>query len=139
MAETPPLLRAINLTLITIDRRIRLYRVLVVCVIIIGISVPLLSIYFQSWVILLALTSVLPAVASYLYVDRRVVKKWATNVLALAREQKYDIVQFNQIIMSFRHLPAATIEGMLSCIAMEEARGANTSANNEKTIPDASS
>ena len=119
MPEPPALLTAINLTLTTIDRRIRLYRALVVVVILAGLGVPVLSIYFKSWLALLAITSIIPAVAVYLYIDKSVVQRWAKQVLMLVREKQLDLGQFTKTIGSFRHIPQATLKTMLSLISPE--------------------
>lgn len=62
---------------------------------------------------------IIPAVAIYLYVDKRVVHGWAELVLALAREQQLDLAQFTKTIGSFRHIPPDTLETMLSLISPE--------------------
>lgn len=114
MPEPPALLQAINLTLTTIDRRIRIYRVLVVYVIVAGIGFPVASLMTHVWLLSAGLASIIPAVAIYLWVDKRVVRKWADAVTTLSHHEKLDLVQFKQTIISFRHLPASTLKAMLA-------------------------
>jgi hypothetical protein len=116
MSEPPALLQAINLTLTTIDRRIRLYRVLVVYVIVAGVGFPVASLITQAWLLLAGLGFIIPAVGIYLWVDKRVVRTWAEVVTRLSHNQRLDLVQFKQTIMSFRHLPASTLKAMLSLV-----------------------
>jgi hypothetical protein len=116
MTEPPPLLQAINLTLTTIGRRIRLYRVLVVYVIVAGIGFPVASLIAQAWLLLAGLGSIIPAVGIYLWVDKRVVRKWADAVTTLSHHEKLDLAQFKQTIISFRHLPASTLTAMLALV-----------------------
>ena len=84
MSEPPALLQAINLTLTTIDRRIRLYRVLVVYVIVAGVGFPVASLITQAWLLLAGLGFIIPAVGIYLWVDKRVVRTWAEVVTRLS-------------------------------------------------------
>ena len=116
MSEPPALLQAINLTLTTIDRRIRLYRVLVVYVIVAGVGFPVASLITQAWLLLAGLGFIIPAVGIYLWVDKRVVRTWAEVVTRLSHNQRLDLVQFKQTILSFRHLPASTLKAMLSLV-----------------------
>jgi hypothetical protein len=116
MPEPPALLQAINLTMTTIDRRIRLYRAVVIYVIVVGLGCPLASILFHSWAPLIGLGSIILAVAIYIQVDKQVVRKWAEVVTTLSQNQRLDLVQFKQTIMSFRHLPASTLKAMLSLV-----------------------
>lgn len=117
MAEPPALLTAINLTLTTIDQRIKLYRGLVVCVIVIVFGVPLLGLYLGDWLVLLGEIVVVPAVVVYFYVDKHVVQRWAKHVHALSSEKNLDLRQFQTTMTSFRHIPAATLKTMLALIS----------------------
>jgi len=117
MAEPPALLTAINLTLTTIDRRIKLYRGLVVVVSAVLFGVPLTTVYFHTWMLLLGLGAVPLAVICYAFIDKHLVNGWADRMKTLTREKQLDLNQFTNTISSFRHLPAATVQTMLALIS----------------------
>ncbi len=116
MADQPALLTAITITLTTIDNRIRLYRALVIYVIVAGLGSPLASVFVQSWIPLVGLGSIIPAVMIYLAIDARWVRTWADTLTTLSHDKKLDLGQFRQTIISFRHLPASTLNAMLALI-----------------------
>jgi hypothetical protein len=118
VSEPPALLTAINLTLMTIDRRIRLYRTLVVFVIAVGLGSPTLSFLLRNLLALLGLLAIVPAVAVYLYVDKRVVHGWAAKIRGLSAKG-LDVGQFQSTIRSFRHIPSPTVNAMLTLVTQD--------------------
>jgi hypothetical protein len=104
----------VHLTVATIQRRGALYRNTVVAVSMAIVLSLIASVAFRSWKPLLGCMTVLPITALFLLLDIRLVKRWQDRVLERWIEGAIDLHRFRLAVAEIKHLPAATVHGMLT-------------------------
>jgi len=118
-AEQPVLLEAINLTFRTIERRLRLYRNLVIAVSITGLGSIVVAVILRRWVVLSGELTLPLYFAGFLVLDKRIVTAWRRGVFRMRDERGLSVAQLTQALTGFPHLPQATLRSMLALLTAE--------------------
>ena len=116
LTNRPVLLDAIDITVRTIEGRVRLYRNLVVAVSAVSVPSILLAVLFRQWLALTGLVLLVPLTGGFLFFDSRLVRRWRAGIVEMARLRSLDRAKFLKTISGFRHLPPNTLKSMLSTI-----------------------
>jgi len=118
--ETPVLLEAVNVTLRAMERRLRLYRNILVCVSL-GLSgSALVALIFRKWIILGGGVLAVPLlVGCFLYLDARAVRAWRDRVLQMQDKGGLDVDQLKKTLTSMRYIPDATLHSMFAMLSSE--------------------
>ena len=108
--------KGIDLTLRTIDQRVRLYRCLMVAII--GLLVGSVSAGFvlRSWWAIGGFIITAPATGAYLALDALVVRRWAADIEGLLNDRGMNLQLFSKVMLAHPLFPKATIQGLLSRI-----------------------
>jgi hypothetical protein len=114
--DTPVLLRAINATLRALEDRGRLFRNVMVAVVIVGGASVLFAVIFLSWTPLFGFILLVPLVGGFLILDSRRVRQWRSDILQMFRTEPHDYSLFQKTMAGFRHLPPRTVRSMLATL-----------------------
>jgi hypothetical protein len=104
---------AVEATQRTIERRARLYRNLVVLVLVLGVGAPLVALLSERWMPLVGLIAIPLSVSAYLILDTLEVRRWKRRVDDFCRQRAISTEEFILAAQNIRHLPSATLHGML--------------------------
>jgi hypothetical protein len=118
--ETPMVLKAINLTFRTMERRARLYRNLVIAVSLTTMASVALAIILRRWAALLGVLALPAYVCGYVSLDNRIVRAWCDRVLAMRDEGGLNVAQLEQILTALRRIPDATLHSMFAMLGSTE-------------------
>ena len=118
--ETPILLKAVNLTFRTMERRARLYRNLVIAVSLTTMASVALAVILQRWAALLGVLALPAYVCGYVSLDNRIVRAWRDQVLAMRDESALNVTQLEQILTAQRYIPDATLHSMFAMLDSKE-------------------
>jgi hypothetical protein len=118
--ETPILLKAVNLTFRTMERRARLYRNLVIAVSLTPIASVALAVILRRWAALLGVLALPAYVCGYLSLDNRIVRAWRDQVLAMRHEGALNVTQLEQMLAALRYIPDATLHSMFAMLDSKE-------------------
>jgi len=114
--ETPVLLKAVNLTFRTMERRVRLYRNLVIAVSLTTMASVILSVILRRWVALLGFLALPAYVCGYLSLDNWIVRAWCDRVLAMRDEGGLNVAQLKQTLTALHCIPHATLHSMFATL-----------------------
>jgi hypothetical protein len=117
--DKPVLLEAINFTLRTIEDRSRLYRNLVVAVSIVSVLSVFSAALFRQWVALTGLLLLVPLTGGFLFFDSRRIRRWRAEIIEKSMMRGLDVAIFQKTIEGFRHLPAGSLQAMLSTLSSD--------------------
>jgi hypothetical protein len=104
---------AVELTLRAIERRARLYRNTVVAVSALLICSPMAAVALRTWWPLLAVTLIPATVIIFFVLDAREVDEWCSRMRAIQATSTWTLTDFERAARSWRHLPQATLAGMI--------------------------
>src|SRR5262245_12489246 len=110
----PALLRAVRGTVEAIERRSRVYRWSVVAIASSLVAPVIVALVVMSWHPLVYAIMFAPAVGAFLIIDSWVVFCWQRRILQLWLAEDLRLADLRQTIRAMRHLPTATVTGMLS-------------------------
>jgi hypothetical protein len=118
--EQPVLLAAINLTLRTMERRLRWYRNLVVCFSLTFLISLILALVFRKWLVLTGWLALPLFVACFLYLDARTLRAWRDRVLEMRDQRGLDVAQLEQTLKALRHIPEATLRSLFAMVRSDK-------------------
>ena len=118
--ELPVLLESLNVTLRTMERRLRLYRNLVFCVSVTMFGSLIIALVFRRWMVLSGWLVIPLFVGCFFYLDSRTVRTWRDRVLAMRDERGLDIAQLEQTLATMRYIPEATRHSMFALLSSEK-------------------
>lgn len=104
---------AIDLTLRTIEQRVRLYRNLVAAVSVLLVSSVTASVVLRAWWPLVALFLIAPATGAYLALDTRLVRRWVLQIRGLGNDSRM-IELLSNGILAHPVIPKETVKSMLT-------------------------
>src|SRR5215469_1389530 len=96
LPELPVLVESLNVTLRTMERRLRLYRNLVICVSLAMFGSLIIALVFRKWMVLSGWLAIPLFVGYFFYLDSRTVRVWRDQVLAMQKERGLDIAQLER-------------------------------------------
>jgi hypothetical protein len=105
--------QAINLTEGTLLVRVKWYRGLVICILLVAFFSILLASVQQSWFPLLGLLLFLPLTGAFLYVDGLLLNGWQKELLKRWANEQLELDIFCDVICTIRVVPEQIIQGML--------------------------
>jgi hypothetical protein len=120
MKEKPVLLEAIEITIGTIEDRGRLYRNLVVTVSVVSILSILLALLLRQRVALVGLVLLVPLTGGFLFIDSHRIRRWRAKIFEECLMHGLDVAMFRKTISGFGHLPAGSLQAMLSTISSNQ-------------------
>jgi hypothetical protein len=104
----------IDLTLRTVEQRVRLYRWVMIAFLILLVGSVGLSLVVRLWWPLTGLILTVPAMASYLALDGRAVRRWASQIQDLRNSHGLSLQVFSGMILAHPLIPKGTAKGMLA-------------------------
>lgn len=104
----------IDLTLRTVEQRVRLYRCVMIAFLILLVGSVGLSLVVRLWWPLTGLILTVPATASYLALDGRAVRRWASQIQDLRNSHGLSLQVFSGMILAHPLIPKGTAKGMLA-------------------------
>jgi hypothetical protein len=113
-AEGPVLRVAVHETLRAIEGRGRLYRNLVVALVITALGSVAAAAVLGSWLPLAGLLAIVPETGAYLAADVHAVIVWRRSLLEMQRTRGLDVAELGRTLLLQRHLPQPTVAGMLA-------------------------
>ena len=118
--ELPVLVESLNVTLRTMERRLRLYRNLVICVSLAMFGSLIIALVFRKWMVLSGWLAIPLFVGCFFYLDSRTVRVWRERVLAMQKERGLDIAQLERSLTAMRYIPDATRRSMFALFSSEK-------------------
>ncbi len=115
-SSIPVVKEAVNATLRTIERRANLYRNLIISVAVLSALSILMSVIFRSWLPLCGIVLIVPLTGGFLLLDSRQVRRWQADIMEMWRFRSLNLKEFEKMISGFRHVPAQSLDGMLSTL-----------------------
>jgi hypothetical protein len=103
---------AIDETAMTIRLRARLYRNLVVIVVLTGITITVLAMALSSWRVFSVAVCVVPVCGLFLIRDGQLVGRWRSSLLTAWANRNLDFVALSVALRALPALPRGTLEGM---------------------------
>jgi hypothetical protein len=124
MAQSEPaggIQDAVERTIGAIERRLRLYRNLIIAVLLLFFALVIMSAANHSWLPFAALTLVFPIAWGYIHLDTRIVRGWTRQM----RDVIGNGLSPQLLATALRQhptIPRRTIEGMLATLAADKHR-----------------
>jgi hypothetical protein len=116
---------ALNATFRTIERRAKLYRLVIVLVAAIPLSAVLAAAISRSWIPLIGLVLVIPVTGLFHLLDGRHVRLWRREIVELTAASALDLARFTKALSSMRMVPQQTVQGMLASLSKPHTEGWN--------------
>lgn len=120
--ELPVLLESLNVTLRTMERRLRLYRNLVICVSLAMFGSLIIALVFRKWMVLSGWLVIPLFVGGFFYLDSRAVRTWRDRVLAMRDERGLDVAQLERTLTAMRYIPDSTRRSMFAMLSSEKSK-----------------
>jgi hypothetical protein len=118
--ELPVLLESLNLTLRTLERRLRWYRNLVICVSLTLLGSLILALVFRKWILLGGWLALPLFVGCFFHLDARTVRTWRDRILEMRDQRGLDVAALEQTLTALRHIPEATRRSMFTMLNSEK-------------------
>ncbi len=131
-SNIPVVKEALNATLSTIARRAKLYRNLIISVAMLSVLSILISVIIRSWLPLCGIVLVVPLTGGFLLLDSRQVRRWQANMMEMWRFRHLNLKEFEKMISGFRHVPAQSLDGMLSTLPKDSSQFKRDDASEEE-------
>jgi hypothetical protein len=118
-AEKPVLLEAIDLTIRTIDDRVRAYQKTAITAGLMFIASIAAALAFRRAWPVTGLILVVPLSGGFLFLDSFRVARWRTEILDCCLRRKLELPQFLATIAQLKYLPQASLRSMLATLPPE--------------------
>lgn len=123
---------ALESTLHLIEKRLRLYRRLLISVGVLVLVCPLGSLLFHSTRPLSGLILLGPLLGTFLLLDHRLICQWRTGILVKWRDRDLNLNYFAETLSSLRHLPPGLLAGLLGTLPASEGTSRLDQYNDEE-------
>lgn len=120
---------AVEQTRLTIERRLRQYRNMVVVIVLVPICSLVWALIQGSWLPLLGTLAIIPVIYLLLMLDTRQVHLWQLKILERWQQEQLSLDVFIQTVTQIRYLPQATLKGMLETLPVCRHSSGKTSVN----------
>jgi len=107
---------ALNLTTQVIEVRVKWFRNLIICVVVVALASLILALIQFSWQPLLGLILLVPLCGSFLYLDSHLVNHWQERILQMWVQEDLDLTIFYNSMSTIRMFPQRMFQGMLKTL-----------------------
>jgi hypothetical protein len=119
MDERPIVIKAIELTSRTAEKRLMQYRMLVIATCTSGVGCILAASFFHQWALLGGLIFLVPLIAGFSYLDSLRVRSWRKQISGMQRNQGLDLDLFLQTAANLERFSPA-LRSMLSTVRIPQ-------------------